>query len=294
MKNKGTFSLSFEFFPPKTEEAKQQFRNEIPLLAKTEPQFFSVTYGAGGSTRVGTIDTVKLLMQASKKIEVAPHLSCIGSTRDELTEVIHIYQSLGIKRIVALRGDLPSGMGQIGELKYAYELVALIREIAGNQFHIEVAAYPEYHPQAITVQDDVINLKKKVEAGANSAITQYFYNPEAYFYFLDECASQGIFVPVTPGIMPITSFVRLARFSDLCGAEIPLWIRKKLQSYHDDIESIKTFGIEIVYKLCERLIAGGAPGLHFYTLNHAEPSVTLVKMLQPLLNLKVSETFTSS
>lgn len=242
------------------------------------PSFFSVTFGAGGSTREGTLQTVKTLQQMFP-ISIAPHLSCVGSTEEEIIEVLSRYKSMGIKRIVALRGDLPSGMGQTGELKYASDLVHLIRETTGDLFHIEVAAYPEVHPQAKNAHDDIFNFKAKVDAGANSAITQYFFNPDAYFYFLDECAKHGIFVPITPGIMPITQFSKLLRFSELCGAEIPRWICKRLEAYGDDLESIKAFGIEVVFDLCQRLLAGGAPGLHFYTLNHFEACTTLISML---------------
>lgn len=286
MTKEDKFTISFEFFPPKTENSKQTFLQEAIQLAKLKPQFFSVTYGAGGSTRDGTIQIVKVLQQHTP-ITVAPHLSCMGSTCKDLIDVLKIYQSLGIDRIVALRGDLPSGMGQTGELKFASELVALIREITHEDFHIEVAAYPEYHPQAVSVQDDILNLKRKVDAGADSAITQYFYNSDAYFYFLEECVKAHIAIPIVPGIMPITSCEKLARFSDVCGAEIPRWIRKRLESYRDDVESVKAFGLEVVYQLCERLMMGGASGLHFYTLNHAEPTCTLVDMLYPVSRMAI-------
>lgn len=270
--------ISFEFFPPKTAQSQENLVNEISKLSAVNPAFYSITYGAGGSTRDGTLRTMELLKQHTN-IPVAPHLSCIGSNRDELIDVLHLYKSAGVKRIVALRGDLPSGMGQSGDLRYANELVALIREVTGNYFHIEVAAYPETHPQAKCAQSDIKNLKRKIEAGANSAITQYFYNPDAYFYFLDACNREGIHVPITPGIMPVHSFSRLLRFSDVCGAEVPQWMRKRFESYGDDVESIRAFGIEFVHHLCERLLKGGAPGLHFYTLNHAEPVCTIVRKL---------------
>jgi methylenetetrahydrofolate reductase (NADPH) len=272
------FLISFEFFPPKTPEGKQNFCHTALTLAQQQPHFFSVTFGAGGSTRDGTVESVKLLQQQTK-VDVAPHLSCIGSSRADILAMLQQYRALGIHRIVALRGDLPSGMGQPGEFKYASELVHLIREETGNEFYIEVAAYPEMHPQALSVKDDILNLKRKYAAGANGAITQYFFNPDAYFYYVDECAKQDIFLPIVPGIMPITQFNRLARFSDACGAEIPRWIRRQLESYGDDAESIKKFGVEVVYRLCQTLIAGGAPGLHFYTLNQTEGVVPVLEHL---------------
>lgn len=272
-------TISFEFFPPKTEEGKTNLPGTAITLAKLNPDFFSVTFGAGGSTREGTLNTVKTILEKTQ-IAVAPHLSCMGSSRADIVEILKTYQSLGVKRIVALRGDIPSGMGQAGELKYANELVTLIRETTGDHFHIEVAAYPEIHPQAKNAEYDLLNFKKKVEAGATSAITQYFFNLDAYFDFVDRCQKMGINIPIVPGIMPVTQFTSLKRFSDSCGAEIPRWMHKRFESYGDDIESIKAFGFEVVHHLCERLIAGGAPGLHFYTLNHAEPSVALLKKLK--------------
>lgn len=270
---------SFEFFPPKSVEAQELFRREYLRLAELEPRFFSVTYGAGGSAQEGTLQAIKSL-QEHCAVPIAPHLSCMGLKRTEISNLLETYKSLGIKRLVALRGDLPIDNQQTGDLRYASELVTFIREQTNDHFHIEVAAYPEYHPQALNVQADMMSLKRKVQAGANSAITQYFYNPDAYFYFLDECAKNNIFVPIVPGIMPITSYPRLAKFSAICGAEIPLWMRKRFESYGDDIESVKKFGIEVVYKLCQTLLKGGAPGLHFYTLNHAEPTYTLMNMLK--------------
>lgn len=279
MKKSSPLNISFEFFPPKTPEGMQNLQQTAATLELLGPTFFSVTFGAGGSTRDGTLKTVQML-QESTKTSIAPHLACVGCTRDELTEILKTYQAQGLKRIVALRGDLPSGMGQTGELKYAHELVKLIRDISGDHFHIEVAAYPEFHPQTHTATDEIIHFKSKIDAGANSAITQYFFNADAYFYFLDACAKQNIFNPITPGIMPITQFAKLVRFSDMCGAEIPRWIRKRLESYGDDVDSIKAFGIELIHGLCDRLLAGGAPGLHFYTLNHYEASQILVPMLK--------------
>ncbi|RDI45136.1 methylenetetrahydrofolate reductase [NAD(P)H] [Aquicella lusitana] len=271
-------NISFEFFPPKTDEGESQLQDTAIRLAEYHPHFFSMTFGAGGSTRAGTIEMVKML-QGKTSVPVAPHLACIGSSREEMVGVIRQYQDLKVRRIVALRGDLPSGMVQPGEFRYASELVALIRETAGDFFHIEVAAYPEIHPQAKSVEDDILNLKRKYEAGASSAITQYFFNPDAYFYYLDECAKHSIYMPIVPGIMPITQFSRLVRFSEMCGAEIPCWIRKRLESYGDDMESIKAFGFEVVFHLCQTLIAGGAPGLHFYTLNKSEATLKILENL---------------
>ncbi|RMF19045.1 MAG: methylenetetrahydrofolate reductase [NAD(P)H] [Gammaproteobacteria bacterium] len=265
--------FSFEFFPPKTEEGKAKLQTVRDQLATRKPDFFSCTYGAGGSTRERTIDTVIALHQQG--ISTAPHLSCIGSTREDIASLLDLYKSHGIQRIVALRGDLPSGMGAPGELRYANELVAFIREHSGDHFLIEVAAYPEFHPQAPNAEADLLNFKRKVEAGASSAITQYFYNADAYFYFVERCEKLGIDIPIVPGIMPITNYSKLARFSDACGAEIPRWIRKQLEAYGDDSESIRQFGTEVVTRMCERLLQAGAPGLHFYTLNQAAPSLAI-------------------
>ena len=270
--------LSFEFFPPKTLEGMQNLRETGKKLAKYSPEFFSVTFGAGGSTREGTIEAVNIL-KSNTKVTLSPHLACIASSHEEITTVLKSYQDIGIKRIVALRGDLPSGVGHLGDYQYASDLVALIREILGDSIHISVAAYPEIHPQAKSAKDDLLNLKRKFEAGANSAITQYFFNPDAYFYYIDECQKQHITMPIIPGIMPITQFSKLARFSDMCGAEIPRWIRSRLESYEDDLDATKKFGLEVVYHLCERLISGGAPGLHFYTLNKSEAVIKLLDNL---------------
>jgi len=271
-------TISFEFFPPKTPEGTVNLAESAVQLATQRPDFFSVTFGAGGSTREGTLDAVAML-QDKTAVPVAPHLSCMGTDRAQIVELLHHYKSMGVRRIVALRGDIPSGMGEAGELKYASDLVALIREVTGDYFTIEVAAYPEMHPQAVNMEADVLNLKRKYEAGANSAITQYFFNPDAYFYLLDDCARLSINMPITPGIMLISQYSKLARFSEACGAEIPRWMRKRFESYGDDIDSIKSFGHEVVYRLCQRLIAGGAPGLHFYTLNRAEESMQVMKLL---------------
>ncbi|MXS83403.1 methylenetetrahydrofolate reductase [NAD(P)H] [Nitrosomonas oligotropha] len=260
-------TFSFELFPPQTPEGVEKLRLTRQQLARFNPKFFSVTFGAGGSTRERTLETV-LEIQAEGHV-VAPHLSCIGSTQQNIRAILEKYYEAGIRHIVALRGDLPSGMAQAGEFRYASELVAFIRQEYGSSFHIEVAAYPEYHPQARSAQADFDNFKRKIETGASSAITQYFYNADAYFHFVELCESAGLNIPVVPGIMPINKFSQLVRFSDTCGAEIPRWIRKKLESYGDDSESIQAFGLDVVTGLCEQLLQAGAPGLHFYTLNSA-------------------------
>jgi len=265
--------FSFEFFPPKTEAGMEKLQVVRDELARRKPDFFSVTYGAGGSTQERTIDTVLKLQDQG--ISTAPHLSCVGSTKENITGLLDLYKEHGVQRIVALRGDLPSGMGSAGELRYANELVEFIRQHSGDHFNIEVAAYPEFHPQAPSAEADLLNFKKKVDAGANSAITQYFYNIDSYFYFVDRCEKMGINIPIVPGIMPITNHSSLVRFSDMCGAEIPRWIKKQLEAYGDDIESIKQFGEEVVTKMCESLLKAGAPGLHFYTLNQAEPNLKI-------------------
>ncbi len=271
MKDAVKIPVSFEFFPTKTAEGAEKLEQHALTLAAYQPEFFSVTYGAGGSTRDRTLETV-LATQSRTGIATAPHLSCVGDSTEELKELLNFYQEKGVDRIVALRGDLPSGMGHSqGELHYANELVEFIRAETGDHFKIEVAAYPEVHPQALNMEKDLQNFKRKVEAGADSAITQYFFNADSYFYFLDRVAALDINIPVIPGIMPITNYSRLARFSDACGAEIPRWIRKQLESYADDITSIRQFGEEVISAMCEKLMAGGAPGLHFYTLNQAAP-----------------------
>lgn len=262
--------FSFEFFPPKTDQGRENLREAWTQLAELRPRFFSVTFGAGGSTRERTIETV-LAIQRESGIDAAPHLSCIGSTRDNIREILHGYRDQGIRHIVALRGDLPSGMLEPGEFQYANELVAFIRAETGDQFHLEVAAYPEVHPQASGARADLENFVRKVKAGADSAITQYFYNADAYFRFVDSCEERGLDLPIVPGIMPITNYVQLARFSDACGAEIPRWVRKRLEDYGDDLESIRMFGEEVVTDLCRRLLERGAPGLHFYSMNKAGP-----------------------
>jgi methylenetetrahydrofolate reductase (NADPH) len=271
-------TFSFEFFPPKTEEGRARLHNACLELAQLQPRFFSVTYGAGGSTRARTLETV-LEIQRESGIEAAPHLSCIDSTRESIAEMLHLYRQHRIRRIVALRGDLPSGMLEPGELRYANDLVQFIRDQTADHFHIEVAAYPEFHPRAPSAQVDLRNFERKVKAGANSAITQYFYNADAYFRFVESCEQRGLDLPIVPGIMPITNYIQLARFSDSCGAEIPRWIRKRLEGFGNDRESIAAFGADVVTALCARLLDGGAPGLHFYTMNRAGPSVAIWETL---------------
>jgi len=267
---------SFEFFPAKTESGHANLLAAAQKLTTYQPEFFSCTYGAGGSTRARTLDTV---LQLSRELGVpsAPHLSCIGSSKEELRDFLWQYKALGIRHLVALRGDLPSGMGSsFGELHYACDLVEFIRNECGDYFHIEVAAYPEMHPQARHFEDDLKHFVDKVKAGANGAITQYFFNADSYFYFVERVQKLGVTIPIIPGIMPITNHGKLARFSDACGAELPRWMRKQLEAYADDIQSIQRYGEQVVSGLCERLLEGGAPGLHFYTLNHAEPTMAIL------------------
>jgi methylenetetrahydrofolate reductase (NADPH) len=273
----GKVPISFEFFPPQTPEGLKKLGETCRKLAARNPEYFSVTFGAGGSTRERTLEAVKQIKNDG--YDAAPHLSCVGSTRENIRAVLNTYKELGIRRIVALRGDLPSGMAITGEFHYANELVSFIRAETGDYFRLEVAAYPEFHPQARSPHDDLLNFKRKAEAGANSAITQYFYNPDAYFRFVDECHKQGVTIPIVPGIMPIVKFSQLARFSDNCGAEIPRWMRKTLESYGDDSDAVQAFGLDVVTRLCEKLLAGGAPGLHFYTLNQAAPSLEILERL---------------
>ena len=263
--------ISFEFFPPKTDAGREKLLNQTaPALQALGPGFFSVTYGAGGSTRDRTFDTVTEL--ASRGLTVAPHLSFGGDNEEAIGAMLDRYRDRGIDRIVALRGDIPSGNGAGATIVYANELVAFIRERTGGHFHIEVAAYPEIHPQARSYESDIRYLRGKFDAGADSGITQYFYSPEAYFYFLDQCAAAGIEAPIVPGIMPITNYQNLVRFSRNCGAEIPRWICQRIESFGDDQESIRQFGIEVVTQLCGTLLDSGAPGLHFYTMNQVEPT----------------------
>jgi len=269
--------ISFEFFPPKTAEGRDKLLAVTKKLGKINPAYFSVTFGAGGSTQQGTIDTVKDIKQQG--FLAAPHLSCVGSTKENIRDILANYKSQGVDRIVALRGDIPSGTLDAGEFRYANELVAFIREETGDHFHLEVAAYPEVHPQAKNAQTDLANFKQKVEAGANSAITQYFFNFEAYIRFVEDCDKMDITVPIVPGIMPITNYSQLARFSDMCGAEIPRWIRKRLEGFADDRESIKAFGTDVVSELCQSLLDYGCPGLHFYSMNQAEASLAICRNL---------------
>ena len=272
-----TPNFSIEFFPPKTAEGAEKLRVTRQKLAELHPKYFSVTFGAGGSTQAGTLQTVLEIRQEGH--EAAPHLSCIGGDRESIRAILKQFQDNGIRRLVALRGDLPSGYGGAGEFRYANELVEFIRQETGDWFHIEVAAYPEMHPQARSPQDDLQNFARKVQAGANAAITQYFYNADAYFQFVDNARKLGVDVPVVAGIMPITNYTQLMRFSDMCGAEIPRWVRNKLASFGDDTASIKAFGLDVVTSLCERLLAGGAPGLHFYSMNQAVATTAIWQRL---------------
>lgn len=274
---KAQFPVSFEFFPPKTPEGAGKLRTVRQALYSRRPEFCSVTYGAGGSTQEGTFATVREIL--SEGCSAASHFSCIGATRASVREQLATLKAMGVKRLVALRGDLPSGYGAGGEFQYASDLVAFIRAETGHDFHIEVAAYPEVHPQARSPEADLQAYAAKVRAGADAAITQYFYNADAYFRFVDESRKLGLQVPVVPGIMPITSSTQLMRFSDACGAEIPRWIRLRLQGFGDDVESIKAFGLDVVTRLCEQLRQGGAPALHFYTMNQSVSTLALLDRL---------------
>ncbi len=271
-------AYSVEFFPPKSEESAAKLRDTCAKLAPLKPCFASVTFGAGGSTQERTFDTVREIKQ-NTGLDVAPHLSCIGSTRDNIRSILNDYKAQGIRHIVALRGDMPSGMREAGEFRYANELVEFIRAETGDHFFIEVAAYPEVHPQAANAQADLLNFKRKVEAGADGAMTQYFYNPEGFFRFVESCEKLGLDLPIVPGIMPITNYVQLARFSDACGAEIPRWLRKRLEAFGDDMKSLRAFGLDVTIKLCNDLLAGGASGLHFYTMNQAGPTLAIWREL---------------
>ncbi len=262
--------FSCEYFPPKDDDARTKLREATRELAALKPKYFSVTFGAGGSTRDGTYDTVREIHAQGHN--VAPHLSCIGSTRAELRTLLAAYRTLGISRLVALRGDQPKDGAVRSELRYANELVEFIRAETGDHFHIEVAAYPEVHPEAPSPDADLENFRRKIEAGANAAVTQYFFNADAYYRFVDACAAKGLNVPIVPGIMPITNYKQLARFSDACGAEIPRWIRKRLEGFGDDLDSLRAFGLDVSTELCAKLLAAGAPGLHFYTMNRANPT----------------------
>lgn len=269
--------ISIEFFPPQTPEGVEKLRRVREELAVLAPEYFSVTFGAGGSTRERTFDVVKEIAAAGH--QAAPHLSCIGSTRENIREILDDYKKAGIRRIVALRGDLPSGMAEAGEFRYANELVEFIRAETGNHFRLEVAAYPEWHPQARTPADDLAAFVRKARTGADSAITQYFYNADAYFHFVNEVRAAGVDIPIIPGIMPIASFSKLARFSDACGAELPRWMRRKFESFGDDADSIRAFGLDVVTELCQRLLDGGAPGLHFYSMNQSALTLEICKRL---------------
>ena len=269
--------FSFEFFPPKTPEGMAKLREARRQLAQLNPKFFSVTFGAGGSTRDRTLETV--LEIQSEGLEAAPHLSCVSSSREEIREILDQYTAHGIRHIVTLRGDLPSGEVSASDFRYANELVEFIRKETGDWFEIEVAAYPEFHPEAPSARADLANFKRKVDAGANSAITQYFYNADAYFRFMEDCDALGIAIPVYPGIMPIYNFAQLSRFSAMCGAEIPRWLRMRMQDCGDDLASVRALGLDVVTELCDRLLAGGAPGLHFYTMNQAGTISTIWQRL---------------
>lgn len=271
-------ALSCEFFPPRTEAGVEKLLTTQQSLNDTfQPAYYSVTFGAGGTTRDSTLEIVKLLTE--KKINVAPHISCIGSSKQQIKDLLELYIELGVTRLVTLRGDIPDSGESTKELSYANELVSFIRETSGDHFTIEVAAYPEYHPESQSPQSDFENFKNKVAAGADGAITQYFYNIDAYLRFIDNCHKNNIDIPVTPGIMPITNFTSLTRFSDVCGAEIPRWIRKQLEAYADDKESLQKFGLDVVSNLCNQLLEQGAPGLHFYTLNQADTTNAIWKNL---------------
>jgi methylenetetrahydrofolate reductase (NADPH) len=269
--------ISFEFFPPKTAEGITKLREARRQLAQLKPKFFSVTFGAGGSTRDRTLETV--LEIQSEGYEAAPHISCISSSKEEIAALLKQYQDSNIRHLVALRGDIPSGEVSIGDFRYANELVEFIRQESGDWFEIEVAAYPEFHPESSSASSDLRHFKAKVDAGADSAITQYFYNTDAYFRFVDQCIAAGIDIPIVPGVMPIYNFTQLSRFSSVCGADIPRWLRLRLQDFGDDMPSLRSFGMDVVTELSEKLIEGGAPGLHFYTLNQAGIISTILQRL---------------
>ncbi|MBK6367328.1 MAG: methylenetetrahydrofolate reductase [NAD(P)H] [Polaromonas sp.] len=271
------FPISFEFFPPKTPEGVEKLVAVRQALYQLKPDFFSVTYGAGGTTQAGTLQTVQSIL--ADGFNAAPHFTCIGATRDSVRAQLAQFKEMGIQRMVALRGDLPSGYGAHGEFHYASDLIEFIRAETGDSFHIEVASYPEMHPQAKSPEADLQALATKVGAGADSSITQYFYNANAYFYFVEQCRKNGINIPIVAGIMPITSSTQLMRFSDACGAEIPRWIRLRLTAFGDDTASIKAFGLDVVSSLCEQLIQGGAPGIHFYTMNQSVATTAICKNL---------------
>ncbi|GAB3342391.1 methylenetetrahydrofolate reductase [NAD(P)H] [Marilutibacter aestuarii] len=270
--------VSFEFYPPKNDEQRAQLDRTTEKLRRLAPEYVSCTFGAGGSTLSYTPETVSRL-SGKHGLDAAPHVSCVGGSRAELSELLGRYRQMGCRRIVALRGDLPSGMGHPGDFRYASDLVAFIREEHGDHFHVEVAAYPETHPQARDAHADLAHFKRKVEAGADGAITQYFYNADAYFRFVDDARAHGVDIPIVPGVMPISNFSQIRRFSEMCGAEIPRWIVQRMQAYGDDAASVRAFGADVVAGLCQRLVAGGAPALHFYTLNLAKPSLSVIERL---------------
>ena len=270
--------ISFEFFPPKTDEQRDGLEKTVQMLKRHAPEYVSMTFGAGGSTLSYTVDAVRILHE-THALDAAPHLSCMGGTRAEISALLDAYRALGLRRIVALRGDLPSGMASFGDLRYASELVEFIRSETGTHFHIEVACYPEVHPQADDAHADLAHFKRKIDAGADGAITQYFYNPDGYFRFVEAVRKFGVDVPIVPGIMPIANFSQLKRFSDMCGAEIPRWLGKRLAAFGDDADSIREFTADVVADLCRKLVAGGAPGLHFYTLNRAKPTLAILDRL---------------
>ncbi|MCG6975818.1 MAG: methylenetetrahydrofolate reductase [NAD(P)H] [Acidiferrobacterales bacterium] len=268
---------SCEFFPPRTDNGRESWREALAELVKLKPAYFSCTYGAGGTTQEGTADTLKQILAAG--FPAAAHITCIGSTEDKIRDLLNQYREMGVNRLVALRGDLPEGMADPGVFHYADELISFIRKESGNDFHIEIAAYPEKHPEAENLQQDMANFKKKALAGADSAITQYFFNTDAYYRFVDSLQDMGVDIPIVPGIMPITNYKQIVRFSAACGAEIPRWILTRLEGYNDDLESIRAFGLDVVTAMCERLLEQGVPGLHFYTLNRAEPTSTIWRNL---------------
>jgi methylenetetrahydrofolate reductase (NADPH) len=270
--------ISFEFFPPKTDEQRDSLEKALPRLKSHSPDYVSVTFGAGGSTLNYTPETIRHLRD-NHSLETAPHVSCMGGSREEIRALLKQYREMGCKRLVALRGDLPSGMATVGEIRYASDLVRFVRDETGDHFHIEVACYPEVHPQSDDSRADLKHFKTKIEAGANGAITQYFYNADAYFHFVDAARKAGIDVPIVPGIMPIANFTQLRRFSELCGAEIPRWLAKRLSALGDDADSIRDFAADVVGDLCRRLVEGGAPGLHFYTLNRAKATLAVIERM---------------
>jgi len=270
--------ISFEFFPPKTDEQRDALEKALPKLKSHAPDYVSVTFGAGGSTLSYTPETIRHLRE-NHSLEAAPHISCMGGSREEIRTLIRQYREMGCKRLVALRGDMPSGMATLGEIRYASDLVEFIRTETGEHFHIEVACYPEVHPQSDDSHADLKHFRMKVEAGADGAITQYFYNVDAYFHFVDAARKAGIDVPIVPGIMPIANFTQLRRFSELCGAEIPRWLAKRLSALGDDADSIRDFAADVVGDLCRRLVEGGAPGLHFYTLNRAKATLAVIERM---------------